>query len=230
MSMLSRVVVAACVCAGVLAAPAAANTSHEGWPRINGVLFMNKTDSDRPLDARPGKDPFGGEDPDYSCDAIHSMNGCVGHFEPLGGVGEAAEDPANGLPVPSRRGGGRGAFGGPFVMANERVHNELLGGHGNDTIHAGPAGDVLWADYKPSGQPTTQRDVVVGGAGRDFIYASHGHNTIDAGAGNDWLKAHYGRGSINCGPGNDLLYVSRRAQRGYKIRNCERISHKTLGY
>jgi Ca2+-binding RTX toxin-like protein len=224
MSMLCRAVVAACLCAGVLAAPAAANTSHDGWPKINGVLFMNKNDSDRPLDARPGMDPFGGEDSSYSCDELHSPAGCIGHFVPAGG----AADPTG--PAEGRDRGGRGFLSGPFVMAPERVHNELLGGHGNDTIHAGPAGDVLWADYKPSGQPTTQRDVVVGGAGRDFIYASHGRNTIDAGAGNDWLKAHFGRGTINCGPGNDLLYVSRKAQRVYKLRNCERISHKTLGY
>jgi Ca2+-binding RTX toxin-like protein len=117
-----------------------------------------------------------------------------------------------------------------MVMANERVHNELLGGHGNDTIHAGPSGDVLWGDYKPSGQPSSQRDLIVGGAGRDFIYASHGTNTIDAGGGNDWLKAHFGRGTINCGPGRDILYVSRKAQRKYTIRNCETISHKTLGF
>ena len=45
-------------------------------------------------------------------------------------------------------------------------HNELLGGHGNDVIHAGPAGDVIWGDYKPSGQPTTQVDTLVGGAGQ----------------------------------------------------------------
>ena len=44
-----------------------------------------------------------------------------------------------------------------------------------------------------------------------------------------WIKAHFGRGLVNCGRGNDLLYISRRAQRGYKIRGCERISHKTLG-
>jgi Ca2+-binding RTX toxin-like protein len=223
--MLRRAVVAVGLCAGVLVAPAAANTSHDGWPQINGVLFMNKTDSDRPLDARPGMDPFGGQDPTYSCDELHSPAGCIAHFT---GAGGPAQDPAD----PTARGNERTGRGlsGPMVMANERVHNELLGGHGDDTIHAGPAGDVLWADYKPSGQPTTQRDVVVGGAGRDFIYASHGHNTIDAGAGNDWLKAHFGRGRIDCGAGNDLLYVSRKAQRKYKIRSCERISHKTLGY
>jgi hypothetical protein len=32
---------------------ASANTSHEGWPRIDGMLLMNKTDLARPLDARP---------------------------------------------------------------------------------------------------------------------------------------------------------------------------------
>ena len=111
-----------------------------------------------------------------------------------------------------------------------RKHNELLGGHGSDTIYAGPWGDVIWGDYKPSGQPTTQRDRIRGGAGRDFIYAGHGWNSINAGPGNDWIKAHFGRGTIDCGPGVDALYVSRRARKHYTIRGCERISHKTLGY
>jgi len=109
-------------------------------------------------------------------------------------------------------------------------HNELLGGHGSDTIYAGPWGDVLWGDYKPSGQGTSQRDRLYGGAGRDFIYASHGWNLIEAGAGNDWIKAHFGRGVVDCGPGIDTLYISRRAQKHYRIRGCERVSHKTLGY
>jgi hypothetical protein len=26
------------------------------------------------------------------------------------------------------------------------------------------------------------------------------------------------------------VYISRRARRGYQVRGCERISHKTLGY
>jgi hypothetical protein len=185
------------------AATAVANTSHDGWPRIDGVLFMNKDDSDRPLDARPGHDPFAGQDDRYSCDSVHLRGACQGLFV---------------------------AAGEGFVMPSEPRHNELLGGHGNDTIFAGPAGDVIWGDYKPSGQPTTQRDVLIGGAGRDFIYASHGTNAIQAGAGDDWLKAHFGRGSIDCGPGRDVLYVSRKAQKDYRITGCETISHKTLGY
>jgi Ca2+-binding RTX toxin-like protein len=181
---------------------ASANTSHEGWPRIDGMLLMNKTDLPRPLDGRPGHDPFAGADPRYSCDAVHLRGKCQSRL-----VRTAA-----GVVVTSRSG-----------------HNELLGGHGNDSLFAGPWGDVLWADYKPSGQPTTQVDHVSGGPGKDFIYASHGTNVIDAGPGADQVRAHFGRGSVDCGKGRDTLFVSRRAQRHYVIRGCERVSHKTLG-
>jgi RTX calcium-binding nonapeptide repeat (4 copies) len=188
--------------AGLAARAATANTSHDGWPKIDGMLLMNKTDAPRPLDARPGHDPFAGTDPRYSCDAIHKRGSC--HRRMV-----------------------RTAAG--VVVTSKAGHNELLGGHGNDALYAGPWGDVLWADYKPSGQPTTQVDRVFGGNGRDFIYASHGTNTIAAGGGDDWIKAHFGGGSIDCGGGRDLLYISRRAQRHYTIHGCERISHKTLG-
>jgi Ca2+-binding RTX toxin-like protein len=182
--------------AGSSTAVGLAKTSHEGWPRINGVLLMNKRDQNRPLDARPGHDLFGGADRSYSCDGLHKNRSC-----------------AHSSGVVASRG-----------------HNELLGGHGNDTIFAGPQGDVIWGDYKPSGQPSSQVDRLTGGNSRDFIYASHGTNIIHARGGDDWVKAHFGRGFIDCGGGRDILYVSRRAQKGYKIRHCETISHKTLGY
>ena len=60
------------------------------------------------------------------------------------------------------------------------MHNELLGGHGNDTIFACPTGDVLWADFKPGGG-AGQRDKLTGGTGRDFIYGGPGRNIISAG-------------------------------------------------
>ena len=181
---------------------ATAKTDQSLWPEITGVLLMNKTDSSRPLDARPGRDPFGGRDASYSCDAVHKRGACQRRFVLSG----------------DRR-----------VMTRRAGHNKLLGGHGSDTIYAGPWGDVIWGDYKPSGQPGSQHDRIYGGNGRDHIYASHGRNTIRAGGGNDWLKAHWGRGFIDCGGGRDLLYISRRNKPKYKIRNCERISHKTLG-
>jgi Ca2+-binding RTX toxin-like protein len=181
---------------------ATANTRHEGWPRITGMLLMNKTDASRPLDARPGHDPFAGTDPRYSCDSVHLRGKCQRRMVHT----------ASGV-----------------VVTNRAGHNELLGGHGSDTIYAGPWGDVLWGDYKPSGQNSTQHDTIVGGPGNDFIYSSHGVNAIAAGGGNDFVKAHFGRGAIDCGGGRDKLFISRRAQRHFTIRGCETISHKTLG-
>src|SRR3954453_7747275 len=111
-------VLAAAVAAtmALAAAAATANTRHDGWPKIDGVLLMNKTDRARPLDARPGRDPFGGRDRRYSCDAVHKRGKCHRRF----------------VRVRARR---------VRVMTSRHGHNELLGGHGSDTIHAGPWGD-----------------------------------------------------------------------------------------
>jgi hypothetical protein len=149
-----------------VAAPslAAAKTSHEGWPQIDGVLRMHKHDEDGVLRGRAHR------------------------------------------------------------------HNELLGGHGNDIIYAGDAGDVLWGDYKPSGQPTTQVDRIYGGTGKDFIYASHGRNVIFTGAGPDVVHAHFGRGQIHCGSRAVIVYVSHRSRPRYHLFGCRRVSYRTLGY
>jgi hypothetical protein len=109
-------------------------------------------------------------------------------------------------------------------------NDELLGGHGSDTISGGDGHDVIWGDYKPSGQNETQVDTLNGDAGNEFIYASHGRNVIRAGGGNDTIHAHFGRGIIDCGAGRDIAFVSHKGRKGYKIRHCERISYKTLGY
>jgi len=103
MSLLSRALVALCVCSGLLAASATANTSHDGWPQINGVLLMNKNDSDRSLDGRPGQDAFGGEDSGYSCDEVHVFGSCRQHFAPAGGAPVAGDprSPASALPAAS---------------------------------------------------------------------------------------------------------------------------------
>lgn len=145
------------------AAPALAKTSHAGWPRIDGVLLIDKADQHAAFSGTPR-------------------------------------------------------------------HDELLGGHGNNVLTGGPAADVLWGDYKPGGQPANQHDVLIGGGGGDYIYASHGYNRILAGRGNDHIFAHFGTGVIDCGPGHDVVRVSRRGRRGWHIRHCETISHRTLGY
>ena len=104
--------------------------------------------------------------------------------------------------------------------------DELLGGHGNDVILGRTAADVIWGDYKPCCQPASQYDVLLGGRGRDHIYASHGFNRIHGGAGRDLVHAHYGRGVIDCGSGRDKVYISHRARPGYRIRHCEKLDYR----
>jgi hypothetical protein len=199
---------------GLLGPPAVrANTSHEGWPQITGMLLMNRTDSARPLDARPGFDPFAGKDPTYSCDEVNKLGRCQAFMVPCDDAGAQA---------------GRCPLGGRMV-ADDRVHDELLGAHGSDTIHGGPSGDVIWADHKPHG-PTGQVDEVYGGGGNDFIYASHGRNYVDSGPGDDRIHAHFGRGEIRCGSRGTVVYMSRRSRPRYRLVGCARISYKTVGY
>ena len=110
-------------------------------------------------------------------------------------------------------------------LANK--HNELLGGHGSDTITAGNIGDVLWGDYKPSAQPPTQKDVLTGGSGKDHIYAGHGTNTIVTRGGADQVHAHFGRGTITCTNKKPLVFLSHRSQKRYKLRGCTRITFRS---
>jgi hypothetical protein len=199
--VLSALLATALAAAGANAAPpGAVNQAADGWPAITGMLLINRNDMDRPLDARPGHDPFGGQDARYSCDGERSSRNCDHRF------------------VPCSIGHGR-------CVTHAPGNNELLGGHGDDTIHGGPWQDVIWGDYKPDGQPLDQRDRLHGGAGRDFIYASHGWNTIKAGPGPDFVKTHWGYGIVDCGAGRDTLWTARRNLRAkkYKIRNCERV-------
>jgi hypothetical protein len=211
-----------------ISAPAFGNASHKGWPpRDPGMLLMNKLDGSRPLDARPGLDPFDGQDPQYRCDSIHQhSDSCfprlvaalpAGVTLPLGVTLPQLEaiDPETALEL-----------GLGLVVTDAAGHNRLLGGHGDDTIHASPFGDVLWGDYKPSAQTTHQTDHLYGGDGPDFIYPSHGKNVIDAGAGNDVIHALYGHGTIDCGPGRDAVYVP-RPRSHYTYKHCEWKRHKT---
>ena len=116
------------------------------------------------------------------------------------------------------------------ITGRPGVHNELLGGAGNDTIVAANDGDVLWGDYNPDNNPTTQVDRLTGGTGKDFIYASHGTNYITTNGGGDVIHAHYGRGQIHCGSKTDLVYISHKSLPHYKLTGCKRISFKTLGF
>lgn len=201
LSALGALALLACAITAVALAapPGSVNQRGDGWPRINGLVLINSHHGSRPLDARPGNDPFQGTDRRYRCDGVHAGGSCLRKLVKCG---------------PKKR-----------CVSDRRVHNELLGGHNDDTIYAGPTGDVIWGDYAPGGG-AGQRDKLTGGAGPDFIYGSKGRNVIKAGPGNDFIKARYGRGRIDCGKGNDILYTSRRYKKRYKRRGCERQSVK----
>ena len=186
--------------------------SHVGWPTINGLLLINKLDGSRPLDARGGEDPFDRQDPTYKCDGDHNYQGCFlisGACLPGPGSNSCKDDPVNPL--------------------HSVKHNELLGAHGSETIHAGDAGDVIWGDYKPTGQPRSQRDRLFGGNGRDFIYTSWGHNEVHTGGGADIIHAHDGGGDIYCDSPNAIVYMSHSSRKHYVLHNCPTVSYKPAG-
>jgi hypothetical protein len=110
------------------------------------------------------------------------------------------------------------------TLTGGALNDELLGHHGSDRIAGGAGRDILWGDWDPKNNNTTQRDVLLGGAGNDFLYPSHGRSIVKGGPGNDYVWAYYGGGVIDCGPGNDRARV-RWIGNKFKVRNCETIGH-----
>lgn len=193
------------------AAPSGAieKADHSDWPAITGALLINSRGQHRPMDARPGRDPFQRTDPTYSCDGKHRNNAC---FIKIGACQARGRYCAK-----------------PPVMPATRKHHELLGGHGNDTIYAGNGGDVIWGDYNYPVNPVTQRDKLVGGPGADFIYASHGYNEIHTGGGRDAVLARYGRGHIHCDSKSTVVNLSRRSKKRYTLHGCTKVTLKPVG-
>jgi hypothetical protein len=119
----------------------------------------------------------------------------------------------------------KGTYGRAHTLVGlDGVHNFLLGGYGNDTIWGGNGGDVIWGDYQPSRQHGTERDVIHGGAGSDWIYSSHGHNEIWTGAGDDHVALVYGWGTVHCnGPGLKTLVMRLLPRnRHWRLVGCRR--------
>lgn len=108
-------------------------------------------------------------------------------------------------------------------LAGTPRNDELLGYDGSDTFDGGAGRDVIWGDQHPvPHNHARQQDVLSGGAGDDFLYASHGTNRISGGAGNDFVLAHFGHGSVDCGPGRDTVVLRVRAHR-YELHGCEHV-------
>ncbi|MDQ8043480.1 MAG: hypothetical protein REI11_02675, partial [Patulibacter sp.] len=75
----------------------------------------------------------------------------------------------------------------------------------------------------PKNNSSGQTDHLYGGDGDDYIYTSHGRNTVTGGAGDDFVYAYYGRGTIDCGPGKHDTAKIHLDGNPYKVKNCERI-------
>lgn len=102
-------------------------------------------------------------------------------------------------------------------------NDELLGHHGSDVVVGQSGNDILWGDWDPHANTTRQVDVLSGGAGNDWLYPSHGRNTVLGGPGRDYIWAFYGHGVIDCGPGRDMVRV--RMNGAYRLRGCEIVNH-----
>jgi hypothetical protein len=116
---------------------------------------------------------------------------------------------------------------GGGTLRGTRRSDQLMGHHGKDVLRGLGGRDVIWGDHIGDGQPKRQRDRLYGGGGTDFIYGSHGRNVIFAGKGNDAVSVHFGRGFLDCGPGRDIYHVPRSRKMRWKIRNCEKVDHRS---
>jgi hypothetical protein len=113
------------------------------------------------------------------------------------------------------------------------VHNWLLGGYGNDTIVGGNHGDVIWADYHPSGEPSWQTALIRAGNGRNVIYANDTRNEVWTGTNaRTVVHAHVSgiSGVIHCQSAGIVVYLSKVSQRHFTLDGCKHISRHSVGY
>jgi hemolysin type calcium-binding protein len=128
----------------------------------------------------------------------------------------------------------KGAAGrGHTLVGLNAVHNWLLGGYGNDTIIGGDHGDVIWADYHPSGEPRSQSAQIRAGNGRNVIYANDTHNYVWTGSNpRTVVHAHVSgiSGVIHCQSAGVVVYLSTVSERRFELDGCRHISHYSVGY
>lgn len=117
------------------------------------------------------------------------------------------------------------------LVGRAGVHNELLGGYGDDTIIGRDSGDVIWSDYHPRGWPPHQMAVIHAGNGRNFIYSNDSVNYVWTGTNpGTVVHAHEGSGVIHCQSPGVVVYTSHHALPHYKLIGCRRISFFSVGY
>jgi hypothetical protein len=126
-----------------LAGVAVANTSHEGWPPIDGVLKMHKQDQSEAMHGTGRNDELLGG---HGSDTIWGRDGhdvIWGDYKPSG---------QNTTQVDHLNGG----IGNEFIYASHGM-NVIRAGAGNDTIHAhfgrgiidcGSGNDIAFVSHK----------------------------------------------------------------------------------
>lgn len=153
---------------------------------------------------------------------------------PAGPAAQAASTSEAGWPAKECLKMDKGPAGPSHTLVGlNGVHNWLLGGYGNDTIIGGNHGDVVWADYHPSGQPRTQTATIRAGNGRNVIYANDTRNYVWTGTDpHTVVHAHVSgiTGVIHCQSAGVVVYLSMVSQRHFKLDGCRHISHYSVGY
>jgi hypothetical protein len=159
-------------------------------------------------------------------------------FCPYGRVGSLRASAANtseaGWPAKECLKMDKGPAGRRHTLVGQRdVHNWLLGGYGNDTIVGGNIGDVIWADYHPSGVPRFQTVTIHAGNGRNVIYANDTQNYVWTGTNpRTVVHAHVSgiSGVIHCQSPGVVVFLGVVSQRHFKLDGCRHISHFSVGY
>jgi Ca2+-binding RTX toxin-like protein len=138
-----RIVAATFAIAVGLAPAALAQTSHQGWPKINGQLYINKTDKDATHHGGAKNDELLGG---HNNDQLYGEGGkdvLWGDYKPSG-QGTSQHDLLDGGP------------GNDFIYAGHGI-NDIQGGSGADIIHShfgrgtidcGAGHDILFISHK----------------------------------------------------------------------------------
>ncbi|MFM9962800.1 MAG: Calx-beta domain-containing protein [Planctomycetaceae bacterium] len=96
--------------------------------------------------------------------------------------------------------------GGSDTINGGDSNDSISGGTGDDSIIAGDGDDsVTGEDGNDSIAAGNGQDTVSGGAGDDNIAGANGQDSIDGDAGNDTLNGDGGTDTINGGDGNDSI-------------------------
>jgi Ca2+-binding RTX toxin-like protein len=141
--MVSRLLIATLVIAAVSAPAAVANTSHKGWPKINGQLWINKTDRSATKHGGHKNDELLGGHADDQIFGEGGKDVLWGDYKPSG-QGTSQRDVLDGGP------------GNDFIYASHGT-NLIMGGSGADIIHAhfgrgaidcGAGHDILFISHK----------------------------------------------------------------------------------